>query len=201
MSDGRQWLIREWESSDMEMEDLQRNTLIRFLHEKEARLQRMCHFVVVGIVLLISAALALMIMDVYGRRVDTHPGMQPTIQAIRNSTDTRHEEQRLNHLGYPMAMLTAPRFYRYEDYLEWENEIGHAFCHGGFSYANRSLVVPRKGMYRVFLQITYEGACLSNNQLNLHNMANSRLRVQSSHPALIVKTEQLVFFGAEFVPQ
>lgn len=78
MSDGRQWLIREWENSDMEMADLQRNTLIRFLHEKEARLQRMCHFVAVGIVLLISAALALMIMDVYGRRVDTHPDMQVT---------------------------------------------------------------------------------------------------------------------------
>lgn len=144
-----------------------------------------------------------------------------------------------------LLSFSAPRFYNYEDYLEWENEIGHAFCHGGFSYANRSLVVPRKGMYRVFLQITYEGKaqeCPSDNQLKLSNMvfhfqdaytmdvsllssadtvscdmegwtkslytsglfyleANSRLRVRSSYPALIVKTEHQVFFGAEFVPQ
>lgn len=40
-------------------------------------------------------------------------------------------------------------------YLQWENNIGNAHCHGGFNYSNGDLVVPRKAMYRVFLQITF----------------------------------------------
>lgn len=43
-----------------------------------------------------------------------------------------------------------------EGYLKWESHTGNAFCHGGFSYSNGNLVVPIKGTYRVFLQITYE---------------------------------------------
>uniref|UniRef100_A0A3Q3MZW5 THD domain-containing protein n=1 Tax=Mastacembelus armatus TaxID=205130 RepID=A0A3Q3MZW5_9TELE len=42
-------------------------------------------------------------------------------------------------------------------YLEWESEKGKAYCHGGFNYTNGYLVVPTEGMYRVFLQITFEG--------------------------------------------
>lgn len=55
-----------------------------------------------------------------------------------------------------LLSFSVPRGeYTDDNNLEWESESGHAFCHGGFSYDNRSLVVPRKGMYRVFLQITY----------------------------------------------
>lgn len=49
------------------------------------------------------------------------------------------------------------------NYLQWESKTGNAHCKGGFSYSDGSLVVPRKGTYRVYLQITYEGggeACL-----------------------------------------
>lgn len=42
------------------------------------------------------------------------------------------------------------------EYLEWENKDGHAYCHGGFNYSSGNLVVPMNGIYRVFLQITYE---------------------------------------------
>ncbi|XP_061527066.1 lymphotoxin-alpha-like [Phycodurus eques] len=55
------------------------------------------------------------------------------------------------------AMLTAPIGSNTNGkYLLWESKYGNAHCHGGFHYSNGSLVVPRKGMYRVFLQITYE---------------------------------------------
>ncbi|XP_061586177.1 lymphotoxin-alpha isoform X2 [Cololabis saira] len=43
------------------------------------------------------------------------------------------------------------------NYLRWESELGNAFVHGGFSYSGGSLLVPRTGTYRVFLQVTYEG--------------------------------------------
>uniref|UniRef100_A0A8C2WE81 THD domain-containing protein n=1 Tax=Cyclopterus lumpus TaxID=8103 RepID=A0A8C2WE81_CYCLU len=41
-------------------------------------------------------------------------------------------------------------------YLEWERLAGRAFCNGGFNYSSGNLMVPRLGIYRVFLQITYE---------------------------------------------
>lgn len=41
-------------------------------------------------------------------------------------------------------------------YLLWMHNLGNAHCHGGFRYNDGELVVPREGMYRVFLQITYE---------------------------------------------
>uniref|UniRef100_A0A8C6LVH6 THD domain-containing protein n=1 Tax=Nothobranchius furzeri TaxID=105023 RepID=A0A8C6LVH6_NOTFU len=39
--------------------------------------------------------------------------------------------------------------------LQWESNMGNAFCKGGFNYTDGHLVVPRAGYYRVFLQITY----------------------------------------------
>uniref|UniRef100_A0A3P9B619 THD domain-containing protein n=1 Tax=Maylandia zebra TaxID=106582 RepID=A0A3P9B619_9CICH len=42
-------------------------------------------------------------------------------------------------------------------YLQWAHDIGNAYCHGGFSYSNGDLVVPRDGLYSVYLQITYSG--------------------------------------------
>ena len=42
-------------------------------------------------------------------------------------------------------------------YLEWESKLGNVHIEGGFNYSHGNLVVPRKGKYRVYLQITYEG--------------------------------------------
>lgn len=42
-------------------------------------------------------------------------------------------------------------------YLEWESKLGNVHVEGGFNYSRGNLVVPRKGKYRVYLQITYEG--------------------------------------------
>lgn len=125
-----------------------------------------------------------------------------------------------------------------KEFLKWESQTGNAFCHGGFSYSNGNLVVPRKGTYRVFLQITYESKSSCTDWLKMFNRvhfisddypelrvllssvdtvdcrmqqwsktiytsglfhleANSNLSVTSSHPELIVKNEELVFFGVE----
>nr|XP_020454829.1 lymphotoxin-alpha-like [Monopterus albus] len=140
-------------------------------------------------------------------------------------------------------MLTAPHGnITNGEYLEWESqgEEGHAHCRG-FNYSNGNLVVPVNGLYRVFLQITYESKTeyhCSVNELRLTNKvykiwdgynvdvpllisvdtvscsttqwskslyteglfslnANTRLRVSSSCPELIVKKECQMFFGAE----
>uniref|UniRef100_A0A3P9PDZ6 THD domain-containing protein n=1 Tax=Poecilia reticulata TaxID=8081 RepID=A0A3P9PDZ6_POERE len=42
------------------------------------------------------------------------------------------------------------------DNLLWENKTGEAYIDGGFRYDNGTLMVPRKGLYRVFLQTLFE---------------------------------------------
>lgn len=38
----------------------------------------------------------------------------------------------------------------------WQSKDGEAHCRGGFRYTGQDLVVPTTGVYRVFLQVTYE---------------------------------------------
>ncbi|XP_019716476.1 tumor necrosis factor ligand superfamily member 15 isoform X1 [Hippocampus comes] len=68
------------------------------------------------------------------------------------------------------AMLTAPHDKKtVEEYLLWESVNGNAHLHGGFRYSNGSLVIPTKGLYRVFLQLTYESNTESKFDLKLSN--------------------------------
>lgn len=57
---------------------------------------------------------------------------------------------------YFLLSFLAPKVKNFGEYLEWESKDGYAFCHGGFNYSGGNLVVPRNGIYRVFLQITFQ---------------------------------------------
>lgn len=170
MLDGSRQLIGEWEASGMEEDGCcsrcccggvgggetryRQQTLIQFLRQKDTRLQRMARFLSVAVLLLISMTLASLIATVYGARCHQSPESQPTMLPLPGITI---EQQQRKDLNNPSAMLTAPKGNVTDaDYLEWESHDGHAFCHGGFSYSSGNLVVPRNGIYRVFLQITYE---------------------------------------------
>lgn len=56
----------------------------------------------------------------------------------------------LSALSAPKGNITNGR------YLLWQHTLGEAHIDGGFRYSNGSLMVPRKGLYRVFLQALYE---------------------------------------------
>ncbi|XP_035514845.1 lymphotoxin-alpha-like isoform X2 [Morone saxatilis] len=72
-------------------------------------------------------------------------------------TDISARQHQHEDFKNPSAMLTAPTGnITNGEYLEWETMTGNTFCHGGFNYSNGVLVVPRNGIYRVFLQITYQ---------------------------------------------
>lgn len=65
--------------------------------------------------------------------------------------------------------------------------MGNAKCLGGFRYSSGNLVVPRSGIYRVFLQITYESKSRCNKELKLtqivfsfYNSYNENMRLLSS---------------------
>ncbi|XP_044051600.1 tumor necrosis factor ligand superfamily member 15 [Siniperca chuatsi] len=151
-------LIREWETSGMEEQGcccrleagIHRQDTVIELRQKTTRLQRMAQFLAVALLLLTSVALALLLTVVLGER-----GRQPMVQPVSHLSG--FDQQQLKDDKNPSAMLTAPNGNNTDGgYLKWENETGNAFCQGGFKYSSGNLVVPRNGIYRVFLQITYE---------------------------------------------
>ncbi|XP_008293211.1 tumor necrosis factor [Stegastes partitus] len=138
------------------------NTSIQLLIQKVARLYRMAQFIAVALLLLISGALALLITVGLGGRCHVSADQKATMITDSNSSGINSQRgterfQANTNIKNPSAMLTAPRGGATDgEYLQWESVIPHAFCQGGFSYSNGSLVVPRSGYYRVFVQVTYE---------------------------------------------
>ncbi|XP_035514843.1 lymphotoxin-alpha-like isoform X1 [Morone saxatilis] len=157
MLDGSRRLIRhEWESSGCMEDDgcgkdaglHRQHTMIQFLREKVTGLRRLALFLAVALLLLFTVALALLIVVVHGG---------PERQPISDSQDISARQHQHEDFKNPSAMLTAPTGnITNGEYLEWETMTGNTFCHGGFNYSNGVLVVPRNGIYRVFLQITYQ---------------------------------------------
>ncbi|XP_077457202.1 lymphotoxin-alpha-like isoform X1 [Stigmatopora argus] len=81
------------------------------------------------------------------------------------------------------ALLTAPAGKKSNGkYLLWESKVGTAYCHGGFHYSNGNLVLPSKGIYRVFLQITYESNADLNDNDGVVNLDNKVFLFHDSYP-------------------
>ncbi|KAA8592829.1 lymphotoxin-alpha [Etheostoma spectabile] len=178
---------REWETGCMEEEGCccccccccvegegeaglhRKTTLFKFLRQKETRLQRMAQFVAAALLLLTAVVLALLVTVVLGGRCHHQLMKQPDSLAVGSDG-----QQQPDDFKNPSAMLTVPSDNSLDgEYLKWESKAGNAFCHGGFNYSSGNLVVPRKGLYRVFLQITYESKdgfkCPSDEELRLTN--------------------------------
>ncbi|XP_077571569.1 lymphotoxin-alpha-like [Stigmatopora nigra] len=81
------------------------------------------------------------------------------------------------------ALLTAPVDKKTNGkYLLWESKKGNAYCHGGFLYSNGNLVLPSKGVYRVFLQITYESNGELDNYDGVVMLVNNVFLFHDSYP-------------------
>ncbi|KAI3372069.1 hypothetical protein L3Q82_006707 [Scortum barcoo] len=169
--DGNQLLVRGMEedgySDGGEAGIHPQNTRDHLLTRRERR-RRVC--VSAALTLLAVLALALLLTVALGGRAQQSPGSQPMINL---SPGAYAGQQRLEGDKNPSAMLTVPNGnITDQDYLKWERDQGNAFCQGGFNYSNGELVVPRKGTYKVFLQITYksEKGADCKSELQLHNM-------------------------------
>uniref|UniRef100_UPI0037E98C13 lymphotoxin-alpha-like n=1 Tax=Semicossyphus pulcher TaxID=241346 RepID=UPI0037E98C13 len=168
--DGSRLLMRVNQTSDME-EDYRENTSVQLLRREKVRLQWMSKFLAVAVLLLVIAVLALLAGLVLGGRGHPSPDSKPTMQRYSHLSGVSAEQQKQDS-NSPSAMLTAPGRISHGEYLEWESEVGNAYCHG-FNYSSGNLVVPRGGIYRVFLQITFEnktGACSPGGQIRLSNI-------------------------------
>lgn len=153
--EGNRRLILEREASGMDEEAglHQQYTSVQLLRQKNKRLQRMAQLLAVAFVLLLVVAVASLITAVHGRQCQ----QSPDSQTVNHTSGFGFQQQQHKNTMTPTAMLTAPEGNITDgQYLQWENETGHVFCHGGFSCTRGDLVVPKRGIYRVFLQITYE---------------------------------------------
>ncbi|XP_061586176.1 lymphotoxin-alpha isoform X1 [Cololabis saira] len=130
------------------------------------RTRTTARFSAVALLLLAAAVLALLVLLVHRAGPGAGGPVQCTSVEPSGCSSEKSGKQRQvgssishNRDGKrPSAMLTAPVGNKTDgNYLRWESELGNAFVHGGFSYSGGSLLVPRTGTYRVFLQVTYEG--------------------------------------------
>ncbi|KAM7018148.1 lymphotoxin-alpha-like [Tautogolabrus adspersus] len=148
------------------------NSLVQLLRQEQLRSMRMSRFVVLTL-LLVLAGLALLTAAVLRGRGHP-PGTEDMMQPYSHSAALSDIQEQPRSFKSPSAMLTAPNGVQSDGgLLQWESNIGNAYCHGGFIYSNGSLVVPRKGVYRVFLQITFESRrapCSIGERLKLTNI-------------------------------
>ncbi|XP_076005601.1 lymphotoxin-alpha-like [Genypterus blacodes] len=127
------------------------NGILQLLQQREARLQRRVRLLMAGVLLLISVNLPLLLLCVLG---GSH---KQIIQDERSPFGVSSKQQQSTHSAHPSALLTALANYSTGmNNLEWESKDGNAHCDGGFNYSKGNLIVPIKGNYNVYLQITYE---------------------------------------------
>lgn len=174
--DGSRRLISSTHTGGME-DDYGSSTAAHLLRQERKYLHRLFQFLAVAHLLLISAVLAFAAVAVLGARAHS-PSCQPTMKPhshppagdvekhqqrtdlenpVVMPTGDKEEPLHCTKSPTPTAMLTVPAGNITKGkYLDWESNDGNAHCCGGFKYSGGRLVVPRQGMYRVFLQITFE---------------------------------------------
>ncbi|XP_041643974.1 lymphotoxin-alpha [Cheilinus undulatus] len=152
--DGSELLSCDSLTSGMEA-DYSQNTLVHLLRQEQQRSTRGFRFLSLVLLLVLAVLTLLTAAMLRGR---AHPAdSQEMMQSYSHSSGITDKQQQPDYFETPSAMLTAPEGNTNDGvYLKWESRRGHAYCRGGFNYSSGSLVVPRSGVYRVFLQITFE---------------------------------------------
>ncbi|XP_015235390.1 PREDICTED: tumor necrosis factor-like [Cyprinodon variegatus] len=143
--------------------------LIRLQREK--RRTRMAQFMAAGLLLLLCGVLAILYR--IATPMDSAPNNLINPDSGNKSTGISERQHSPNANGPPSAMLTVPNGQNtHGDILLWETELGNARIQGGFKYSNGNLIVPRDGIYRVYLQITYSSESAEANGQSVCNKVN-----------------------------
>lgn len=126
---------------------------------RETHRRRMAQFVAAALLLLLGGILAVFLT--FRLEKPCHSTAESPTPAEPDSQSSGLAEKLVQRKDAtappPSAMLTAPMGNNVRGgYLLWEDKIGNAHVQGGFTYSNGSLTVPKEGLYRVFLQTSYE---------------------------------------------
>ncbi|XP_034547079.1 lymphotoxin-alpha-like [Notolabrus celidotus] len=170
-TDGSKLLIRAPQTGDMERQYGQ-NTWAQLMRQEQRRVHRLSQFMAVVNLILVCAVLALLGVVMLGA-LGHSPECKPMIKLHSHPRGYMDKQHQLTEVRTPSIMVTAPTGSNSKGgRLVWETNVGRVHSYGGFIYSNGSLVVPRKGLYRVFLQLTFEGMpkrCVPNRELKLVN--------------------------------
>ncbi|XP_027890200.1 tumor necrosis factor ligand superfamily member 15-like [Xiphophorus couchianus] len=126
--------------------------------QRERHRRRMAQFVAAALLLLLCGILAVFLTLRLETPCDCATDSQSKSESDSQSSGVAEKlQQPQSAQRLPSAMLTAPKGNITNGrYLLWQHTLGEAHIDGGFRYSNGSLMVPRKGLYRVFLQALYE---------------------------------------------
>uniref|UniRef100_A0A1A7Y023 Fas ligand (TNF superfamily, member 6) n=1 Tax=Iconisemion striatum TaxID=60296 RepID=A0A1A7Y023_9TELE len=122
---------------------------------------------------LVVVCLLVLIVEVLHTTAPVQSVVQPDSSSLGKLQQVSSAPE--NDSETPRAMLTAPHTDSCNKHLQWESNMGNAFCEGGFYYTDGHLVVPRAGYYSVFLQITYGGDHENGNDTDCGNKETLRL--------------------------
>ncbi|KAM7392118.1 hypothetical protein PAMP_022751 [Pampus punctatissimus] len=122
------------------------------LRHREKTLERIIGCLIVTLFLVILLAVSLPFTLLYGRE-------ESGCKSVCGASLVDKQQREKGDLN-PSAMLTAiapTDTSTNVSHLEWDDCLGNAYTRGGFNYSGGTLVVPRNGIYKVYVQITYEG--------------------------------------------
>lgn len=118
----------------------------------QMRLHRTLRVISVALVLLLGVALATLVLLLFGSPALLRHGKPPAMSNALTAPQAVSEKlQSENHLSHPSAMLTIEK----KSHLVWQYAEGNAHRRGGMTYEGGSLTVPSKGLYRLYLQVTF----------------------------------------------
>ncbi|XP_054876558.1 uncharacterized protein LOC129351629 [Poeciliopsis prolifica] len=128
--------------------------------QRERHRRQMAQFVAAALLLLLCGTVAVFLTFRLERRCDCAADSQTKSESDSQSSGVAEKLQQPQCAQrLPSTMLTVLRENTTNGkYLLWEDTRGEAYIDGGFRYFNGSLMVPRKGLYRVFLQTLYENS-------------------------------------------
>lgn len=117
----------------------------------QMRVQRTMRLMSVGLVLVLGVTLGTLVLLLFGSPTLLRQSKKENV-VLENTVPEAVKEKLLSDSPHPSAHLTIKE----NSHLEWANADGIAHTKGGMTYNGKSLNVPKKGWYRVYLQITFD---------------------------------------------
>lgn len=109
---------------------------------------------IVGILMVLLGLAVVLLGVLTATTILSHKGQCEKLHTGTPVEAVREKQYLPPDVSRPIAMLTVPREQNVpNEILEWQDK--NIYCQGGFVYSNGTLIVPAKGMYRVYLQVTF----------------------------------------------
>lgn len=133
------------------------------------RFQRTIRLISVSLILLLGMALATLVLLLFGSPAPLRKTEESPMLNAHTAPAVSGKLQSEKDLSHPSALLTIVP----GPMLVWQSVEGNAHIRGGLKIECGNLSVPSKGLYRVYLQITFEFGSSDHNDSDSDKHDNS----------------------------